>query len=331
MITTLPAATTVRSGQLRPLNILRDLPSVADLIELCFASTLDPDGRSYIDQMRRNGRDAGFLNWAPRVIETVSLPLSGFVWEDHGRIVGNVSLIPFSKFGQKIYLVANVATHPEYRRSGIARQLTEAAMQRAREKRAQAIWLHVRDDNPGAIQLYKSLGFVERSRRTNWQAASGTTPLGNIRADFQVTPRPARDWPLQREWLARAYPADLDWYHPQSWGSFQPGLFHAFYRLLADINLIQWSVSRHGLPLGMLTCQRTNGYTDRLWAALPPQPDPEAVTMLLLHGRRLLSQSRNLALEYPTGSTDAAIRAAGFVAQRTLAWMEAPGMQPRAA
>jgi len=26
---------------MRPLNILRDLPAVADLIEMCFASTMD--------------------------------------------------------------------------------------------------------------------------------------------------------------------------------------------------------------------------------------------------------------------------------------------------
>ena len=325
MITTLPAATAQQTGQLRPLNILRDLPAVADIIELCFASTLDPDGRSYIDQMRRNGQDASFLSWAPRVIETVSLPLSGFVWEDRGRIVGNVSLIPFSKGGKKIYLIANVATHPEYRRQGIARQLTSAALQRARQKHAQAIWLHVRDDNPGAIQLYRDLGFIERSRRTSWHAASGTTPLGKIQANLQVTERPARDWNLQREWLARAYPTDLDWYHPQNWNSFQPGLFPALYRLLTDTHLLQWSANRQGKTLGVLTCQRTGSRTDRLWAALPPKPDPDAVTVLLLHGRRLLSQAHNLTLEYPVGPADEAIRAAGFTPQRTLCWMEAPG------
>ncbi len=47
--------------------------------------------------------------------------------------------------------------------------------------------------------------------------------------------------------------------------------------------------------------------------------------MLLLHGRRLLSQAHNLTLEYPVGPADEAIRAAGFTPQRTLCWMEAPG------
>ena len=327
MTATLFATGISTPGRLRPLNLLRDLPSVADLIELCFSSTLDPEGRSYIDQMRRNGRDSNFLDWAPRVIETVSLPLSGFVWEYAGRVIGNVSLIPFFKRGKKIYLIANVATHPEYRRQGIARQLTVAAMQRAREKHAQAIWLHVRDDNLGAIRLYRELGFVERARRTNWNAASGLTPMDNIRTTVRITPRPARDWTSQREWLAQAYPFELDWYQSQNWGIFQPGIINGIYRMITDTYTLQWSAYRRGTLQGVLAVQRNSSRSEHLWAALPPKPDADTITTLLLHCRRLLSQSRSLALEYPAGLADEAIRVAGFVSQRTLTWMEAPGVQ----
>jgi ribosomal protein S18 acetylase RimI-like enzyme len=325
MTATLFAAARPDSGRMRPLNMMRDLPSIADLIELCFSSTLDPEGRSYIDQMRRNGRDTSFLSWAPRVIDTVSLPLSGFVWESNGHVVGNVSLIPFVKNGRKVFLIANVATHPEYRRQGIARQLTTAALARAREKHAQSIWLHVRDDNPGAIKLYRELGFVERSRRTNWYASSGTTPLGNLRSNIQIAPRAARDWQLQSAWLARAYPANLDWYQAQRWNLFRPGIISSLYRFVADINITQWSAQRAGKLLGVLAGQRGYGHAGHVWAAFPENADSEAITGLLLHGRRLLSHSNSLSLEYPTGPLDEAIRAAGLIPQRTLAWMEAPG------
>jgi hypothetical protein len=43
----------------------------------------------------------------------------------------------------------------------------------------------------------------------------------------------------------------------------------------------------------------------------------------------MLSQSNSLTMECPAGPLDDAIRAAGFVSQRTLAWMEAPRIQPR--
>jgi ribosomal protein S18 acetylase RimI-like enzyme len=324
MTATLSLAT-ANAGHMRSLNVLRDLPAVADLIELCFSSTLDPEGRNYIDQMRRNGRDSRFLSWAPRVIESVSLPLSGFVWEDNGRIVGNVSLIPFFKNGQRTFLIANVATHPDYRRQGIARALTEAAMRHAREKRADAIWLHVRDDNRGAITLYEELGFTERARRTSWYASSGTTPPGNIHAPVSIQPRLARDWQFQSQWLERIYPSEFNWYFTQNWNILKPGLLNDLYRFMTDINVVQWSAYREGKLEAVLSCQQTPGHSDHLWLAMPRKYDPDTVTMLLQHGRRLLSQYHSLTLEFPAGVSDETIRMAGFVPQRTLVWMDAPG------
>ena len=160
-----------KAPQLRPLNILTDLPVVADLVESCFAGTLDAEGQRYIQQMRRAGNDGYFLRWAANAMDTVSMPLSGYVWEENREVVGNVSLVPFKREGRKIYLIANVAVRLDYRRKGIGRTLTVSAMQHARQRHAQATWLHVRDDNPGAAALYASLGFRERVRRTLWQAA----------------------------------------------------------------------------------------------------------------------------------------------------------------
>jgi ribosomal protein S18 acetylase RimI-like enzyme len=313
-------ATPTTSGQCRPLNILRDLPGVADLIELCFAPTIDAEGRSYVDQMRRNGRDSNFIGWASKVIDTASLPLSGYVWEDAGKIVGNVSLIPFIQGRRKVYLLANIATHPDYRRRGIARILTDAAMRRAREKRASSIWLHVRAESAGALALYHELGFQERARRTTWQGSPGTPLPGDLR----VEKRPARDWLVQRIWLERAYPASLNWYNQQGWDLFRPGLISTISRMLADINAMQWSVYRHGDLQGVVSCIRSFARPDYLWAAFPDHPDLDAITNLLLYARRELGPSSNIHFEYPAGLADEAIRASGFLPQRTLLWMEAP-------
>src|SRR6185295_13058974 len=91
---------------MRPLNVLRDLPAVADLIELCFSSTMDNDGQRYLSDMRRASRDDSFLSWASHMSETASLPMAGFVWEQDGSIVGNSSLIPFRDRGKRVYLIA---------------------------------------------------------------------------------------------------------------------------------------------------------------------------------------------------------------------------------
>ena len=52
-----------------------------------------------------------------------------------------------------------VATHPDYRRQGLARQLVTSAVNHARELGARLCVLEVLDENEPAYKLYRSLGF----------------------------------------------------------------------------------------------------------------------------------------------------------------------------
>ena len=88
-------------NQLRPFDVGRDLSAVADLVEACFAETLDTDGRRYVQQMHAAARNPRYLRWAATMADHVSMPLTGFVWEEHGQLVGNLSLIPFTYLGRR--------------------------------------------------------------------------------------------------------------------------------------------------------------------------------------------------------------------------------------
>ncbi len=318
---TVPARTEAHP-HLRPLNIFRDLPQVADLIEICFSSTMDSDGKRYVQDMRRAGKDNSFIQWANRAAETTSLPLTGYVWEENGKIVGNTSLVPFRHKKERIYLIANVAAHPEFRRRGIARALTEQAMKHAREKKADAIWLHVRDDNPGAIDLYTKLGFIERARRTTYQA--GTDANAAIpQSDFTITKRHPRDWPTQLNWLNRLYPDPLAWHRNWSFNSLRPGLWNWLYLLFVDMNVRQWSaVKNHTLNAALAWIPYGRG--EALFAATSQRSAPEAVTALLLQARReLFYYQPKVILEFPSDQFKLAIQSAGFNVLRTLVWMQA--------
>lgn len=307
---------------LRPLSIFRDLPAVADLIELCFLNTMDNEGRRYVQDMRRAGSDNSFLKWANRAAETTSLPLTGYVWEENGRIVGNASLVPFRQNKQKIYLIANVAVHPDHRRRGIARALTEQAVRHAREKKSDSIWLHVRDDNPYAVHLYSSLGFVERARRTTWQAATDAH-APTLQTDIAITTRYPRYWPTQQNWLSRLYPDLLAWHRTWSFNSLRPGFWNWLYLLLVDMNIRQWAAVR-GNSLEAALAWIPHGRGEALFAATSEGSDPQALVALLLQARRELSQVHpNIAMEFPAGNFDGAIQSAGFRALRTLIWMQA--------
>jgi len=306
---------------LRPINVLRDLPQVADLIELCFSATMDSEGQRYIQDMRRAGHDNSFKRWASRAAESTSLPLTGYIWEENGRIVGNASLVPFRHRGRRIYLIANVAVHPDHRRRGIARALTSRAVTQAREKKADAVWLHVRDDNPGAIQLYADLGFVERARRTTWQAM-GDPYTPQTKTDIQITKREARWWTTQQNWLSQIYPDILAWHRGWTFNALRPGAWNWFYLLFVDVHSRQWAATR-GNHLEAVLSWLPSGRGESLYAAAGADSRPEALTALLSHVRRVLSHQRYLSLEFPAGEFDRAFQNAGFKPLRTLIWMRA--------
>ena len=331
--------------QLRQLNIVRDLPGVADLVEKCFADTMDAEGRNYIQQMRHAGQGNVFLHWASNAIETTSLPLSGYVWEENGDIIGNVSLIPYRHARKKYYLVANVAVRPEYRNRGIGRALTCAAMQHAKQRHADETWLHVRSDNPGAIELYRSLGFVDVARRTTWrtqsdQNASEVVPIPANQARFQhgargagshgivVTKRITSDWPAQETWLRRLYPDLLTWYQPMPWNSLRPGIGHALYRFISDYDVRHWVARKNSVSFAVVSWQAAGGHNNRLWIAVPPEINEGILTDLLMHARHELFWREKVNLDFPAGQCNRAIEAAGFQPHRTLVWMKSHETSP---
>jgi GNAT superfamily N-acetyltransferase len=321
-MTSIVAPTSFEHTHLRPLNIFRDLPAVADLIDVCFSQTMDADGKQYVRDMRRAGSDNSFMQWANRAAESTSLPLTGYVWEEDGKIIGNASLIPFRKNKQKIYLIANIGTHPEYRRRGIARSLTQRAMQHARDKNVDSIWLHVRDDNPGAIELYKKLGFVERAIRSTWQATTDAN-APTLQTDFSITYRHSRHWQTQLNWLNRIYPDYLAWHRPWSISTLRPGFWNWLYMLFIDLNARQWTAIR-GDQLEATLSWIPYGRGESLIAGTGERSSPEALAALLIHARRELFHYYNrVALEFPSGHFDYAIEKAGFKLLRTLIWMQA--------
>ena len=308
-------------GHLRPLDIRHDLGAVADLVELCFADTLDPDGRSYLRQMRDAARVAALWGWTGLFGESLSSSQTGYVWEEERRIVGNLSLYSVETLGRRCIMIANVAVHPDFRGRGIARALMATAIENGRSRGAVSAMLQVRDDNPIACHLYTSMGFVESARRTTWlnsrEYERFTPPVG-----ITLGSRRARDWPLQRAWLGSLYPAELRWHIPLNLRLLKPGLEGGLYRLFSLDYPRHWSVYRQGLLAGVLTYQEMDGYVDALWLAVSSPVDELALRGLLSYARQHLPARQPLTLNLPAEMVPQVIRGAGFYPQQTLIWME---------
>jgi ribosomal protein S18 acetylase RimI-like enzyme len=318
MATTLQTHKPLFPSHLRAVDMSRDLKAVADLVELCFAKTLDADGRRYIRQMRAAARNPR----AMAVADRATTALHGFVWEEDGKIVGNLSLLPVLAEGRRSYFLANVAVHPDYRRRGIARSLTEAALEFTRQKGISSVWLQVNEENPGAIQLYKDFGFKERTRRTTWHS-SPHAPAVRLPASIAVGPRRSEDWHTQRQWLEHAYPKLLRWHLTIHTGLLKPGFLGAINRIFSERNIRQWSATQRGDLIGTVSWQSSYSQADWLWLAASPQHQELAILSLLPHVQKSLNRQRMLALNYPADVAVSALESVGFRPHQTLLWMHA--------
>lgn len=321
-MTSFEAVLSSHAGEhLRRLDARRDLVKVADLVELCFYDTLDPEGRQYLNEMRKAAQESPMMRLATSLIEETAFMPTGYVWEEDRQLVGNCSLIPIIIQGKRGYMIANVATHPDYRGRGIAKALTIASLQHARDHGAACVWLQVREDNPSAIHIYETNGFIERLRRTSWYSGP-SIPANASPAGISIGSRQAHHWPVQREWLKVLYPKEMTWNVPLDWNLFRPDLLGKFYRAFSLEFLSHWSVERGGELKGVLSWKHSTGFADTLWLAIPEHPDEEAIFSLLVYARNNIRREQPLSLNFPARTAVNLLSSAGFYAHQTLIWME---------
>jgi ribosomal protein S18 acetylase RimI-like enzyme len=308
---------------IRQFDLTRDLDQVADLIELCFPIHSDPDGQTYVNDMRKTARELRLMGRLAGLSAHYPAKSSGFVWEENGQIIGNLSLIPLQKDGRRVHLIANVAVRPEHRRCGIARQLTQRALQALHQQRETQVWLQVRDDNPPAIGLYRSLGFSEQAIRTTWRIRPRDCKhaLVSPRPNLSVRRGAQCDWSLEQTLLEEAYPQNIRWNLQVNFRRFTPGIVQTVSNFLEGIDLKRWTVITDGRCQGVITWQKSDTYAHNLWLALPRDKEAEILPVSLAKVLSRLLKKHMLSIDYPKGRSAEQLSALGFKEFRSLIWM----------
>ncbi len=215
-------------GFIRMMRPERDLADIADLLEEAFGEELSREGRELIRDLRFIGR-AGVLGGLLFALDSALRgEFRGFVWDEGGKVVGNVSV---NQTGWDRWHISNVAVAPPYRSKGIARRLMQAALSYIWDQGGRWVTLQVREDNPVAISLYRSLGFVELGRVVEMEL-EGTArlpgPSGGRAVDFDLS-----RWEEEYELALASIPPGLLWLERPRLEGFRPLSFTPFLNRLA--------------------------------------------------------------------------------------------------
>jgi len=134
---------------IRAFDIGSDLRPVAELIADAFSEELDPRGKAALREMRVKSHVSGLLKLVNRSTGEFNDVFNGFVWEEDGHIVGNVTVQRADRYGSR-WQIANVAVDSHFRGRGIARRLMAQALSYIESSRGQWAVLQVYAHNAAA-------------------------------------------------------------------------------------------------------------------------------------------------------------------------------------
>lgn len=322
MVITLPFQAGSHNGP-RLINLNTDIPQVLELLELSFGESMDEEGRRLLSGNAAIANSPAFL-WRLSPAAT-KLSLS-YVWEENGRIIGNVTLLGTRQPGR--FLVVNVAVHPDHRRRGIARLLMRAVMDMVRTRNGRQILLQVVKLNTPALELYRSLRFTQLGSMTNWH-----TPMSRLR-QVSVT---AESQPVIRElarseWLAAfeldqaALATDLNWPEPPPSDLYQKGLWRQLSDFLNGMQSETWVITNgQNRPVGLGSIWSQWGKSHQLTLRVHPlwkgQLERPLFAKLLRRLRYL--PNRNVQIDHPDDDEvmNNLLKETNFQPRRTLTHM----------
>ena len=240
VVTTAVDVTHSAQGGLRPMDPVRDLGTIADLIASAFADEIDDRGRAALREMRLMARLSPLVWWWAQADPSFSDTFNGFVWEEpvpEGRglrIIANVSLsrAPGSR---RRWIICNVVVEDAHRGQGIGRQLVEAAIDEALQLGAEGILLQAHRDNAPALQLYTSLGFREVSGETGFRLDDIAPVVVQDAAGYHIRPWRATDGQVVYELARRIMPPGQRWVRPLRVEDYRPDWLVRLGRRISDL------------------------------------------------------------------------------------------------
>ncbi len=254
---------------LRPLNVLTDLDAVSRLLDIVFGQEAT-HGDSRIHQDLQALMAVSPMLWLlGRISDEVRDALAGYVWVEGGRLIGNVTLTRDDPT-RKVWTIANVAVHPNYRRRGIGRALMQQAIAHVEQRGGGLVALRVAADNRPALALYEHLGF----RRLDGMVTARSHAMGRPTQGLDAVAHPVAspEWRQVLRLLQESTPPMAQEIAPVREGDVRPGLL-AGLRQLWRQEQVTWLGMWMGDGLAAAANVRVSRRGRRCIASLVLRPD----------------------------------------------------------
>ena len=306
----------------------RDIESVVEITVAAFGDWLGPDGQAVLAEWRRMARMKSiwwslyWLGWDARSVMT------GFVWVEDARVVGNVSLRRASNWGG--FLIGNVAVHPDWQRRGIASALMQAALEDVVTRGGRWVGLDVRVDNDVARRLYERLGFYEVGMPLHMRRPAGVPWIGDQVVDDSIRRGRTSDSAALVGLLHTLVPEPQRAVLELQARHYRPGWERTWSLLLDGRREVWWVSEQRGAVRGAVrVMQRYGRRPDRLEFIVSPRCQDRLVGALVQKGmsglRRASKKMIDVLLPAPMDSkvdpVVAGLQAVGFRIVRALVQM----------
>jgi ribosomal protein S18 acetylase RimI-like enzyme len=295
-------------GRMRPIDMRRDLDGLADLVEVAFAGELARRGEDFRHELQSAKRIVPLVLILGRISDDFRHVMDGFVWEDDKRIVASVTVQRMGS-DKRHWLLGTVATHPDYRRRGLARALTTRALEHARTHGAEVCTLDVRSDNAAAYNLYRSMGFVHYDSTTDLKLETLPDVQAGSLGDYALRTYNLGEWEARYSLDLRAIPQPVQEFVPLDKASYrvsalQRTLIPLLVRL-QRIDVFRWVVEQDQQTVGYmrLAARRVTRTTHEIGLTI----DPDHRAQL---GEPLLTLALGTLQRYPRQNTLISVRTA---------------------
>jgi len=288
--------------EMRPWDFEADHEGVIKLLDIVFEKELESKGldvKVVFDEFKSIRPLLSFLGIFSKKYKH---SMDGFVFEnEEGVIVASVNI------GYSIYHweVAMVATHPDYRRRGLARKLVTAAIQHVKELGGELCVLEVLDENEPAYSLYRSLGFIHFDSLTRQKLGYcklSEIPLVTLPEEYEIRncDRSKKSNQARYDLDQRVSPKDVQDFHPVDKSKYFKPLLIRMIRPIAmriiKTKYLSWLIHHGDDIVGHVSVSpsREEGTPHRIEMMIDPEHSRILSEPLLTHCLETLRQNTSI-------------------------------------